>query len=427
MANYCGHPGTLCAYWFTPLSGTWNREFAMDKFRAALVATIAFWIIFLLSPAAFPFHEGGGEEYCLGCHNIHRPQGSQDPSTSESSAPATMTLRGSDPSSTCLQCHAVSGTIQAVLSADGSKFTPGGDFYWLGKTFTWTEGALKYQSEADTHGHNVVALDYGLHQDRRKSTAPGGYYLSSSLACTSCHNPHAKTLANGEAGSTTSLSSLYVEKPFGGTTDGNYRLLGGKGYEGSPQGSGVIFTYGPPIAVADSFSWTETDSRHPAYGSGMSEWCANCHQAFLNSSTGGGAGKHPAGMGAKLNGDIAKNYNSYVKTGNLNGSQGSAYLALVPFETGISDTMFLDPSSSSGPGPGNANVMCLTCHRAHASAFQNIGRWDFEVAFIADSHPQFGDGGASGNDVANSYYGRNMTAEFGETQRQLCNKCHLKD
>jgi len=401
----------------------------MDKFRSALVRALALLIVFLLSPITYAFHEGGGEEYCLGCHNIHRSESSQDPSTEESSVtvPPRMTLRGSDPSSTCLRCHAVSGAVQSVLTNDGSKFTPGGDFYWLQKTFTWTKGSLYYQSQADSHGHNVGALDYGLHQDRRQSTAPGGSYLASYLACTSCHNPHATTTANGGAGSTASVLNIYGEEPFEGTTSGNYRLLGGAGYQGSPQGSGVTFTHGPPIAVADSSSWTETDSRHPAYGSGMSEWCANCHPAFLNSSTGVAAGKHPAGKSAKLNADIANNYNSYVKTGDLSRTQATAYLALVPFEVGISDVVFLDPSSSSGPSPGNANVMCLTCHRAHASAFQSIGRWDFDVAHIADSHPQFGDGGASGNDVVNSYYGRDMTAEFGESQRQLCNKCHVKD
>jgi hypothetical protein len=401
----------------------------MDKFRAALVAALAVLIIFLLSPVACAFHEGGGEKYCLGCHNIHGSETGQDPSMEESSvsAPSRITLRGSDPSSTCLQCHAVSGAVQSVLTNDGSKFSPGGDFYWLRKTFTWTKGGLYCQSEAGTHGHNVVALDYGLHQDRRKNTAPGGRYRASTLGCTSCHNPHAKTMVNGGAGSTTSVLAIHGEETFEGTTRGNYRLLGGEGYEGGPQGSGVTFTHGPPIAVADSYSWTETDSRHPAYGSGMSEWCANCHPAFLNSSQGGAAAKHPAGKEAKLNADIAGNYNSYVKTGDFSGTQAAAYLALVPFEVGISDVAFLDPSSSSGPSPGNANVMCLTCHRAHASAFQNIGRWDFQVAFIADSHPQFSDGGASGSDVVNSYYGRDIMAEFGEGQRQLCNKCHLKD
>ena len=401
----------------------------MDKFRAALAAALVLLIIFLLSFTAYAFHEGGGEEYCLGCHNLQGSESSHDPSPGESfsTLPPRVTLKGSDPSSTCLRCHALSGAIQSVLSNDGSKITPGGDFYWLQKTFTWAEGGVSYQSAADSHGHNVVALDYGLLQDRRHNTAPGGRYLASSLACTSCHNPHATTMANGGAGSTTAILSINEEEPFEGTTNGNYRLLGGAGYQGSPQGSGVTFTHGAPIAVAYSSSWNETDSSHPAYGSGMSEWCANCHPAFLNSSTGGVAGKHPAGKGAKLNADIAKNYNAYMKTGNLNGTQASAYLALVPFEVGISDVAFLDPSSSSGPGLGNANVMCLTCHRAHASAFKNMGRWDFETAFIADSHPRFGDGGASGNDVANSYYGRDMAVEFGETQRQLCNKCHLKD
>ncbi|MCG6917422.1 MAG: cytochrome C [Deltaproteobacteria bacterium] len=399
----------------------------MDKCTAALLTAIGLTIIFFLSPITYAFHEGGAEEYCLGCHNIHRSAGSQGSDTGESSVAPKITLRGSDSSSTCLQCHASSGAVQSVLSNDGSRFTPGGDFYWLQKTFTWSEGGISYESEADSHGHNVVALDYGLHQDRRHSTAPGGGYLASSLACTSCHNPHATTMANGETGSIVSGLTIYGDGPFADTTSGNYRLLGGAGYQSSAQGSAMAFSHEPPIAVADSFSWTETDSRHPAYGSGMSEWCANCHSDFLNSSAGGAGGRHPAGKGAKLNGDIARNYNSYVKTGDLSGSQAQAYLALVPFEVGVSDVVFLDPSSSSGPGLGNANVMCLTCHRAHASAFENSGRWDFRAVFIAESHPRFGDGGVNGSDVVNSYYGRDITAEFGETQRQLCNKCHLKD
>jgi len=396
----------------------------MDKLRAGTAAAHALLVIFLLSPIAYGFHEGGGQEYCLGCHNMQISESSRE---SSSTLPAGMTLKGSDPSSTCLRCHAASGAIQSVLSDDGSKFTPGGDFYWLRKTFSWTEGGVYSQSEADSHGHNVVALEYGLHQDGRHNVAPGGSYLASSLACTSCHDPHATTVANGGAGSRASLLTMYGEEPFGNMARGNYRLLGGTGYAGSPQGSSVTFTQGPPVAVADSLSWTESDSSHPGYGSGMSEWCANCHPAFLNSSAGGVGGRHPAGKGAKLNAQIARNYNSYTKTGDLSGTQASAYLALVPFEVGVTDVVFLSPSRSSGPDLGSANVMCLTCHRAHASAFNNMGRWDFETSFITDSHPQFGDGGASGNDVVNSYYGRDMAAEFGEAQRQLCNKCHVQD
>jgi hypothetical protein len=159
----------------------------------------------------------------------------------------------------------------------------------------------------------------------------------------------------------------------------------------------------------------------------MSEWCANCHSAFLNNRTSISGKKHPAGNGSKLTVDIAGNYNFYSRTGDLNGNQANAYLALVPFESGISDVHFLVPSSTAGPGLGNANVMCLTCHRAHASAFDKIGRWDFHATRLVNSHPQFGDGGTSGMDVVNSYYGRDILTAFGKSQRQLCNKCHLQD
>ena len=123
---------------------------------------------------------------------------------------------------------------------------------------------------------------------------------------------------------------------------------------------------------------------------------------------------------------IISNYNDYMATGILRGSRTTSYSSLVPFEVGTTGESILDPSSTSGP-EGTANVMCLTCHRAHASAFEDIGRWDFRTTFIANSHPKAGDGGITGNDVLNSYYGRNMITEFGILQRQLCNKCHLQD
>ncbi|NNG45641.1 MAG: cytochrome C, partial [Deltaproteobacteria bacterium] len=142
---------------------------------------------------------------------------------------------------------------------------------------------------------------------------------------------------------------------------------------------------------------------------------------------GNGTGKsHPAGNDVKLGREIIGIYNTYVKTGDMSGARPTAYLALVPFERGTSDKSVLDPLSTQGPDE-NANVMCLTCHRAHASAFQSVGRWDFRATFIARSHPQAGDAGAAGNDEMDSYYGRDVDAQFGSYQRSLCNKCHLKD
>ena len=140
---------------------------------------------------------------------------------------------------------------------------------------------------------------------------------------------------------------------------------------------------------------------------GMSEWCANCHTDLLDTAPGTGAVKHPAGNNAKLSEQMIARYNSYIGTGDLSGNQTTAYSALVPFEIGTDDLSQLDSSNTKGPD-SNANVMCLTCHRAHASAFENIGRWEFDTTYLALSIQQEND-------------------SYGPYQRQLCAKCHPFD
>jgi hypothetical protein len=288
--------------------------------------------------------------------------------------------------------------------------SPGGDFYWLTKSFTWAGGS----SPGDGHGHNIVAMDFGFRRDARLSAAPGGNYPSSNLGCNSCHDPHGKT------GSRVSGSGSYGPASSPGTALGNYRLLGGVGYGGGLQTPGFSFRSGAPVARQSSKTrYGESDTSHVDYGSGISEWCRNCHGTI---HSGKSAFDHPSGD--RLNPGMVDHYNRYVRTGNLSGSAATSYLALVPFERGISDLSRLDPSSTRGPD-GNSRVMCLTCHRAHASAFRAIGRWDFDAQSITNSHPAPGDGGVTGSDVLFSYYGRNMAAQFGPSQKRFCEKCHV--
>jgi hypothetical protein len=378
----------------------------------------------LLPGVLYAFHEGGAG-YCDGCHDLHSPVQGSGKVTNEgdNTRAGVHMLKGTDPSSTCLICHAEAGVFYSILSKDGSQYTPGGDFYWLKKTFTSTVNGMVYMSEGDNHGHNIIAADYGLGEDKVLNSAPGGAYASSAMGCSSCHNPHGIISGNANNSKAVSVSGSYGETAPPGTITGNYRLLGGTGYDGGKHANAISFAYPAPVAVAHPKDWFETDANHPAYGSGMSEWCGNCHNDMLNSS-----GKHPAGNNALLSRNIIANYNAYVRTGNSGGTRASSYLSLVPFELGTADMSRLVPSRSSGPDTsGKANVMCLTCHRAHASAFPFIGRWDFKATFMADSHPKPGDSGVTGNDVMNSYYGRNMIAQFGRYQRQLCNKCHMQD
>ncbi len=363
----------------------------------------------ITSAVAQNFHTGGVGS-CGGCHATH-----DAPSTGQP------LLLSSDPSSICLNCHAGSGgpNSPSVFSPDGSALTPGGDFFWLTRSFSWLDG----NSPGHDHGHNIVAIDYNLLADPLSSRAPGGTYPSAQLGCTSCHDPHGQTGGGTRWGQQpVSGSGSYGDEAAFGAVSGNYRLLGDARYQ--PPG-GTTFNADAPVARQSSLSkFGETDTSHVVYGSGMSEWCGNCHGALLlGEHQTGGTFQHPVGGSALLGADQVDSYNSYLRSGDLTGTAATAYLQFVPFERGTTTLQLLDPNSSQGPDT-NANVTCLTCHRAHASAFADAGRWDFTADLLVNSHPAVGDVGATVNDVYFSYYGRDIAAEFGAGQGQFCEKCH---
>ncbi|PLX99876.1 MAG: hypothetical protein C0622_09830 [Desulfuromonas sp.] len=301
------------------------------------------------------------------------------------------------------------------MSPDGSAMTPGGDFYWLNKDFTWSGGS----SPGTSHGHNVLAVDYGLDLDSVRTEAPGGTYPSGSMSCISCHDPHGRSRSGSAA---VSGSGSYGGTAPGGAMLGNYRLLGGVGYQ--PPGATFSFVNPAPVAAQNPLlPFGETDVSHVDYGSGMSDWCANCHFSYLptHANTDGSAFKHSSDVQMQT-GKINR-YNRYVSTDDLLGTSVTAYLQFVPFERGPGSTGTLDPTSTQGVD-SNSQVMCLTCHRAHGSAFRVGARWDMDATLLVDSHPANGDGGVVGNDVLNSYYGRDIATDFGVGQKQFCDKCH---
>ena len=365
----------------------------MKYLNTIYVLFVAAAVTLCSATSANAFHDGG-VGYCDGCHTLH----SSEPVDPDSTLNSTL-LKGSDPSSTCLGCHADINHEYSIFNEITPAQTAGGDFSWLKTT-------VENEESGRNHGHNIIAVDFGLSEDGILQYAPGGTYPAAGLQCISCHDPHGK-LANDSNPAAISGSGSYGDTATDGETVlGNFRLLGGLGYTENGKTSG--FAYGVPTAVAPSAAnGPESDSNHTAYGMGMSEWCANCHTDMLDSASGTATDKHPAGNNTKLSKQIIERYNSYIGSGDLSGSQVSAYSSLVPFEFGTDDISQLDPSSTAGPG-SNANVMCLTCHRAHASAFDNSGRWDFGTTFIASTFQQ--------EENTSGLY-----------QRQLCAKCHPFD
>lgn len=450
-----------------------------------------------LSGISYAFHDGGVAT-CDSCHTMHNANmqtgvmgGHGVKAQTDYSYKGSPTqfkgnpylLQGSDQSSTCLNCHAVAETPGAsyhIMSPDAlttglpTHFTPGGDFGWL----IATPAGATSSYDKSRRGHNINAADWGLGSAASYpitlTSAPGGTYPQANLHCSSCHDPHGTYrhtkgdptqtgdiassvfTSGGASGSIAGSGSYGVLAPAGSAT-GVYRLLAGKGYSPmSLAGAAPAFSNDSPIAIAPSTydivaSTFGITSGNPAttevvvqYATGMSEWCGNCHGSI---QTGGmGSLIHPASStdsSAKLSNtttgnSMVTNYNSYIGSGNMTGS--NLYTSLVPVELGAGTLTALPAGTAttinSAPSvTGSGNVSCLSCHRAHASAWQNMTRFDVStemttsggIYWTTDLQPAGSRGVLYNNaQYTNAMEGRPATV-FAANQRILCNKCHAKD
>ncbi|WP_224981136.1 cytochrome C [Geomonas agri] len=435
------------------------------KTKIAVLATAA---LLISAPAAFAFHSGGVAE-CEGCHSMHNSfEGSANATGLPQYESGPYLLKANDQSGSCLNCHEagpgsyhISTPSNAIGPNDSTvpvQLTPGGDFAWLKKTMPYAIRGAAATFDGDRHGHNIVASDFGYTADKTLTTAPGGTYPAANLACSSCHDPHGtyRRFADGtqkRTGLPIFASGSYTSSaaPISGVSAvGVYRILGGVGYQPKSLTGSYAFAKPAPDAVAQSTynkaatSVSAAGAAQPdlvAYGQGMSEYCANCHTAMLeNSYTSGMKGLvHPAGNSAKLTAAIAANYAAYVTSGVMTGT-GANYSAVAPFEIGTNDYTILKafPTTPTAATAGTSNVNCLSCHRAHASGFESMARYNLSNEFmtVADAAgAALYDSSTTENKInfglsvaqqTAAYNGRPATA-FGPYARNYCNKCHAKD
>ena len=417
----------------------------MKVARITFLILLAALVAVGVSTTSYGFHSGGVAE-CNGCHSMHAPNQA-----------GSNLLIGIDASSTCLTCHEKAGDTGpsgyhiSTAPADmptgvpPKHRTPGGDFGWLKKGYSFAVRGTTNNEAAETHGHNIVASANAYIADPVNTIAPGGAFVANQLGCQSCHDPHGRGRRAGtDAVPTFSVPSAGVAglpikgsgsyktsaAPDGSAAVGIYRILAYPGYLGA---AGVTWG-GWPIAVApNTYNQTEAAVQvRVAYGgtgtNTWANWCSSCHGDMHTSS---GRLVHPVDQ-ALSGGDIANNYNSYVKTGDLSGTATTSFTSLVPFAVATSDFSILkgqaDNTAATSAGPaGTDKVTCLSCHRAHASAFPEMLRWNMENEFITvNGVYQIEQRGRTNAEAVASYYDRPVT-KFASYQRVLCNKCHVKD
>jgi hypothetical protein len=285
-------------------------------------------------------------------------------STSGVSSPNAHLLVRANKTDLCLACHASNYSIGSEYAPDvngAATDTPGGDF----------DSAITTASK----GHNPYHATGGvISQDSTFSTniPPGSSTALWEWSCLSCHTPHKDTSATGD-------TAAYA-----------YRLLRkklkGPGSSGTYTDVSSALTLGDsdkvtPLATSSANVDAEAATKHNVYRvttnesdtNGLGAWCAGCHGNFhgaSNTKSGSDWIRHPTNE--LIGSSMATNFGNLVVS-------GKAFIPMETTRTSGSFTTTTDLSATAADGAKD-QVFCLSCHKAHATAYANATRWDCTAA-----------------------------------------------
>ncbi len=327
---------------------------------------------------------------CADCHTMHN---SQNGNVEDALGPRQFLLKVPDSSIStteyCVGCH-FSDTSQTIVNntpivynaTEPVKPLAGGNFYWV-------------VNKGDAYGHNVRGISG---PDSVLNTAPGSILIQSGCG-DSCHKSltlpdydNSGDYNNGCEGCHQSVKH-HTDHPEGQpvpSSAGWYRFLSAPPGHVSVGGGGVHGIEDPRWEV-DATSSTHNihlggDSSQPAgpdYFESISAFCAGCHFEFhapgfprFGIDNGGGDSpwlRHPTDFAIPDAGEFADVINT-------------AYDPDVP--VGKPDLDNFDPLLIED----GDMVICLSCHRAHASDQPDMLRWDYNLMIVDSTGPAAGTG-----------------------------------
>ncbi len=298
---------------------------------------------------------------CVNCHTMHNSQGGSPMAMDDSGNP-TATPHDALLIYSCLSCHtdSGSGTIVSSTPIINNLISPtnplaGGNLYYIGAV-------------NQVNGHNVAGVDSG--DTTHGNTPPGGSALGQQLRCAGTDGCHGH---NGKQGSDTPVSNQILaikgghhgdDTPpiTGSLTDvaDNYRLLLGITGKEDPSS---------PFWEQDNSTSSHNEYRGDS-GFGVPDTisflCGECHGNF-HSVSGVGSGspwlRHPTDYVLPATGEYAS-YTNYSMTAPV----------ARPNPDSVGDT--------TQAYPGTDTLMCLSCHRAHASPYYKAVRWDYKSSTL---------------------------------------------
>ena len=185
--------------------------------------------------------------------------------------------------------------------------------------------------------------------------------------------------------------------------------------------------------------WTaESDTNKNVYRGGFSSFCSACHGAFHggNGETRGVANgvtnigdtwqRHPTNVklnetAVVMNGSTAKTGSKYGITTytkqvvNKQNTQPNPVgydwrYPIVQPDADFTVAATVGSMATATTAIGDSRIMCLTCHKAHASQFENMTRWDTNAhSFISSGATDFAG-----------------VVQVGDNPAYGCGKCHQK-
>jgi len=327
------------------------------------MASIVGWLGLLWPSGAAAGGMTGGD--CADCHVMHASQSGDD------SLPTHAFLL----TSSCLGCHSgdnnAGGTsTPLVLTASGApKSLAGGDFRYI-------------NSGGDAYGHNTREL--GNPEGIIANATPpgweagfaahgqvgdGGGWGLSKLSCSGvwgCHGLHTAAEVNGSHHNNLNRGADGQATGEDGVPGKGYRFLNGiKGWEDDVYEYNVFNTpangahniYYGEVRTADTASNTQT----------ISYFCAECHGIFH-----GGAGTDGVSNTSFATPWVRHPVDIVMPT-----TAGTEYEHYTTYrvDTPIGSSDVTDNTMDLTTATDRI-VMCLSCHRAHASPYPSSLRWD---------------------------------------------------
>jgi len=338
-------------------------------------------MVFMLAMGGMALAKVTGE--CVNCHTMHNSQGGTEMQLKDGETAAQGALvRG-----TCVGCHGSN-------PAGSSNIVTNIPQVWHAAATDLAGGNFKYVvSTGDTYGHNVEGIKAA---DGTLTNTPPGYAAAMDPASTDYATASRLTCAgqNGchgnrdNSGNYAGVSGAHhgsdavlkfggiVEASQGASVATSYRFLYKvKGGEDSDWQNTVSATKhneykGAIYAARTTMAWADVDT--------ISELCSECHGNFhMSGSSGIGTTspwqRHPTDVLIPATGEYA--------------SISTTYNTTVPVARATI------PNAASGTvAAGTGIVMCLSCHRAHGSAYPDILRWNYTVDMVVGSVANAGTG-----------------------------------